>query len=156
PGPVSLSPSAVEAAASPASDPGDPPLSEERIVAVWEALRGSAYSSRERPLQLKAARRLLALQLPAQLTAELLVQVYRAYFDEWWQQKYGLLQLSHLVETEKSSGQIRLVRWLKRLLQEEETQEAGQTRHPGQQRPGRAPEEPAAAGGGKGRQPEEP
>jgi hypothetical protein len=49
------------------------------------------------------------------LTATLLEQVYTVFFDHFWKTTYGELHLSHLVERERSSGKIRLIRWLERL-----------------------------------------
>jgi hypothetical protein len=45
-----------------------------------------------------------------------LEQVYRTFFDAFWQKTYGELRLAHLAGIERSSGQRRIVRWLHRLL----------------------------------------
>jgi hypothetical protein len=97
----------------PASDAA---LTEEVAVQLWEHLRGLAYTDKEeRVAQLRAVNALLKMQLPLPLSVDLLEQVYVTYYDNFWRSKFGELHLSHLVETERSSGQRRIVRWLNRL-----------------------------------------
>jgi hypothetical protein len=107
--------------ARPASDAV---LTDEIIVQLWEYLRCARYDN-QRSAQLRAAHKLLGLRLPVSLSVDLLARVYNTFFDPFWKQKYGELDVSHLVDTERS-GKIRIVRWLARLQAEaEDTASAG-------------------------------
>ena len=84
----------------------------EALVALVERLLGDPYDAQARACQLEAARSLLAMNLVTDLST--LERVYAACYDDWWQQHYGKMHLTHLLEREKS-GQPRLVRLLARL-----------------------------------------
>ncbi|HEY4384518.1 MAG TPA: hypothetical protein VGN34_08615 [Ktedonobacteraceae bacterium] len=90
-------------------------LTDEATVAHWERLHGRVYGSREWGVQLHAAHTLLGMELPASLSLDLLQRLYETYLDDFWKEKYGQLHLSHLIETEHSSGQVWVVRWMHRL-----------------------------------------
>jgi hypothetical protein len=68
-----------------------------------------------RLIQLRAVRALRRLDLAVPLSLPLLQCLYETYFDDFWKQMYGALHLSHLIQVEKSSGQVRIVRWIQRL-----------------------------------------
>jgi hypothetical protein len=107
---------------SPAVPTGKPmpsPLNGEAIVSCWEDLLGQRYAPQMRMAQWRAASALLQMSLPVPLSLALLQQVYETYCDDFWKQRYGTLHLSHLVQTEKRSGQVRIVRWIARLLLQE-------------------------------------
>jgi len=90
-------------------------LTDISIVQLWEYLRKARYSINEQNRELQAAQELLHLAptLPLPLSIDLLEQVYRRFFDTFWRRKFhGILNVSHLVQIEESSGQIRIVRWL--------------------------------------------
>lgn len=89
------------------------PLDAEAIVRLIESKRGIPYDSVSRSRQLTAAQRLLTLSLP--LTVDILERVYDECCDPWWQQHFGALHVTHLVEREKSHGELRIVRLLKRV-----------------------------------------
>jgi hypothetical protein len=90
----------------------EPALTPEAIVALFERKRGLLYDAVTRPRQLAAARTLINLGLPLDLVK--LERVYDRYHDDWWVAHYGTLDVTHLVEREKS-GEIRIVRWLTRM-----------------------------------------
>ncbi len=94
----------------------DTPLSSKVIVQLWEYLRGVRYEDAgEYAAQIQAASTLLEMRLPLVLTVDVLERVYVKYYDDFWRDKFGELHLSHLIETERSTKQIRIVRWLNRL-----------------------------------------
>lgn len=102
----------------PQQAPDDPPappesvLSAEALVALVERKRGTLYDAQARQCQLVAARTLLDLNLPLDLS--LIERLYETCNDDWWQAHYGDLHLTHLVEREKH-GQPRITRLLARL-----------------------------------------
>ncbi|MGH2509218.1 MAG: hypothetical protein ACRDHZ_17700, partial [Ktedonobacteraceae bacterium] len=93
-------------------------LTDELVVQLWERLRQVHYSEDERKAQLRAAQELLRLRLPISLSLDLLERVYTTFLDDFWRRKFrGIMNVSHLVNVEISTGQIRIVRWLT-MLQE--------------------------------------
>jgi hypothetical protein len=89
-------------------------LTDEIIVSLYEYKHGGVrYDDESRPYQLQAARALLGLRLP--LSVDLLEQIYDECCDKWWCDHFGDLHVSHLIEKEKSHGQRRIVRLLKRI-----------------------------------------
>lgn len=83
------------------------------IVQLWEYLRQIRYTEAERRGQLAAAQELLCVTLPLPLSIDLLERVYTTFLDNFWIQKFrGVMNVSHLVQVERSTGQIRVVRWL--------------------------------------------
>lgn len=85
------------------------------IVQLWEWLRKAYYTEAERKGQLAAAQELLQLAptFPLPLSVDLLEHVYITFFDDFWRKKFrGVMNINHLVQTEKSTGQIRVARWL--------------------------------------------
>lgn len=89
------------------------PLDAEAIVRLIEEKRSIPYETTARSRQLYAAQQLLALPLP--LTVDVLERVYDECYDPWWQQHFGDLHVTHLVEREKQHGEPRITRLLKRI-----------------------------------------
>jgi hypothetical protein len=98
----------------------DGALTDEIIVQAFEQFRGEDYTPRQRAKELAAANAVLRLKLPVALSAALLERVYCTYNDDWFREKFGSMEVHHLPDTEQSSGQIRLVRWVKRMLMQDE------------------------------------
>ena len=100
---------------APTASPAEPgtPLDPEAIVRLVEDKRGIPYDTISRSRQLRSAQHLIDLQLP--LDVELLERVYDECYDLWWQQHFGALHVTHLVEREKQHGEPRIVRLLKRV-----------------------------------------
>lgn len=103
----------MSASLPPSCPAPEPPLDAEAIVRLIEDKRGIPYDSVSRSRQLTAAQRLLTLSLP--LTVDILERVYDECCDPWWQQHFGALHVTHLVEREKSHGELRILRLLKRV-----------------------------------------
>jgi len=100
---------------APTASPAEPgtSLDPEAIVRLVEYKRGSPYDTTSRSRQLRSAQHLIDLQLP--LDVQLLERVYDECYDPWWQQHFGDLHVTHLVEREKQHGEPRIVRLLKRV-----------------------------------------
>ncbi len=80
-------------------------------MALVERKLGRTYDAAERPLQLAAARAIIARHPPLDLA--LFERVYDAGNDAWWKQHYGELHLTHLAALEKH-GTMRFSRLLAR------------------------------------------
>ena len=92
--------------------PPESALAAEALVVLVERKRGTLYDAQARQCQLVAARTLLDLNLPLDLS--LIERLYDTCNDDWWQAHFGDLHLTHLVEREKH-GQPRITRLLARL-----------------------------------------
>lgn len=130
--PPDSAPNASQSACPPAQELARPashvPLTDVIIIQLWEYLRKAPYTKVERKSQLAAAQELLRLAptLALPLTVDLLEQVYTKFRDDFWIEKFhGILNVSHLIQTEKSSGQVRIARWLSML--QAQGQGSGQT-----------------------------
>jgi hypothetical protein len=93
----------------------DEVLTEERIVEVFERLRGRAYDQSQRARERAAARAVLRLPLPVPLSVSWLERVYTTFNDDWFRTRYGSLEVHHLSQRELT-GQIRIIRWIHRLI----------------------------------------
>jgi hypothetical protein len=103
------------------------PLTAEVIVQLLEYKHGVRYDDETRPYQLQAARALLGLRLA--LSVEVLEKVYDECCDNWWKSRYGDLHVSHLVEKERKHGQRRIIRLLKRVQGQEQSDTAPVSTH---------------------------
>lgn len=96
-------------------------LTAESIVALFERLRGQSYRPIERQQALAAARAVLHLRLPIVLSERWLERIYATFNNFQFREWYGPLELHHLPQYELT-GQIRLVRWIHRLIALDERQ----------------------------------
>jgi hypothetical protein len=112
--PASTPTRAAESDAPSTAAPGEA-LTAIDLLDAFERLRGRAYTPRERSRALAAAHAVLRLSLPTPLSREWLQRIYTTFNDHLFQTWYGSLELHHLPQRE-STGQIRLERWMQRLL----------------------------------------
>lgn len=98
-------PALIERPAKPVMPPASMKWCAEKMVQVTEAKRGRYYTDKQRPAQLKAARKILA----EEITEEQYCASYDDRNNKWWREHNGLLDVTHMAAIPSGQVEMRVV-----------------------------------------------